>query len=360
MEPSNARAQQKSKHTFPVAPGVWGMKTIFVNLFFISEPDGSWALLDTGVYGSAEKIRGAAEELFGNIRPRAILLTHGHFDHVGAVKELAQEWSVPVYAHPLELPYLTGKSSYPPPDPSVGGGGMAYMSFLYPKKPIDITNSVELLPPDGSVPGLPSWRWLHTPGHTAGHVSFFREHDRVLLAGDAFVTRHGESVMAVITQKREVHGPPAYYTSDWGSAHHSVEKLLELNPRVAATGHGMPMQGDELLWQLDNLVKDFWTKAVPSHGRYVHEPALTDEQGVISVPPATDNTVPKVLAAAGLVALAGVALVAYSKRGSNQRKHQREMRNRPFSHNRPAQGMPPTVSSTLDEDDPYAHTNNYP
>ena len=336
------------------------MKTIFVNLFFVSEPDGSWVLVDTGVFGSAEKIRTAVQDLFGGTRPRAILLTHGHFDHVGAVKELAQEWSVPVYAHPLELPYLTGRSSYPPPDPSVGGGGMAYMSFLYPKKPIDITSYVELLPPDGTVPGLRDWRWIPTPGHTAGHVSFFRESDRVLLAGDAFVTRHGESMLAVITQKREVHGPPAYYTSDWGAAHHSVERLLELNPRIAATGHGLPMQGDELLWQLENLVKDFWSVAVPSHGRYVHEPALADEQGVISVPPAPDNTVPKVLAAAGVVALAGVALAAYTRR-SNKRRRQRYGRgNRPFSHNRPMQGVPPTVATTINEDDPSAHTNNYP
>jgi glyoxylase-like metal-dependent hydrolase (beta-lactamase superfamily II) len=360
MEPSNQKTQHESKHTVPVAPGVWGLKTIFVNLFFISEPDGSWVLLDTGVYGSAGKIKDAARELFGNTRPRAILLTHGHFDHIGAVKELAQEWSVPVYAHPLELPYLTGKSSYPPPDPSVGGGGMAYMSFLYPKKPIDITSYIELLPPDGSVPGLIDWRWVHTPGHTAGHVSFFREHDRVLLAGDAFVTRHGESLLAVMTQTRKVHGPPAYYTSDWGAAHHSVERLLELNPRVAATGHGLPMKGEELLWQLEDLVRDFWTKAVPSHGRYVNEPAITDDQGVISVPPAGDSTVPKVLAAAGVVALAGMALVAYTKRSSQQKRKQTAMRARPFSHNRPAPGIPPSVVPTLEEDDPHAHTNNYP
>ena len=67
--------------------------------------------------------------LFGHgNRPAAILLTHGHFDHVGALKTLAEEWDVPVYAHTLELPYLTGRSSYPPPDPSVGGGAMAAMS----------------------------------------------------------------------------------------------------------------------------------------------------------------------------------------------------------------------------------------
>jgi glyoxylase-like metal-dependent hydrolase (beta-lactamase superfamily II) len=360
METPYRTSVHENKHAFPVAPGVWGLKTVFVNLFFISSPDGSWVLVDAGVYGSADKIRKVAQEFFGDAPPRAILLTHGHFDHIGAVKELAQDWDVPVYAHPLELPYLTGKSSYPPPDPSVGGGGMAYMSFLYPKKPIDIHRNIELLPPDGTVPGLPDWYWVHTPGHTAGHVSFFREHDRVLLAGDAFITRDGESVLAVMTQKREVHGPPKYFTSDWGAAHHSVQRLLELNPRIAATGHGLPMEGEQLIRQLEDLVKDFWSVAVPHTGRYVHQPAIADEQGVLSVPPA-DNTIPKVMAATGVVALAGVALVLYARQ-QNRRKQARkgDLRNRPFSHNRPLQGIPPMVPATLDEDDPHVHTNNYP
>ncbi|MDO6391568.1 MBL fold metallo-hydrolase [Pontibacter sp. BT731] len=362
METNYRTPTHDSKEAFAVAPGVWGLKTILVNLYFVTAPDGSWVLVDTGLYGAADKIRKVVDELYGGKPPKAILLTHGHFDHIGAVKELAREWDVPVYAHQLEMPYLNGKSSYPPPDPSVGGGGVAYMSFLYPKKPIDIHEYLEFLPADGSVPGLPDWHWIHTPGHTAGHVSFFRDSDRVLLAGDAFVTRHGESLLAVMSQKREVHGPPKYYTSDWGAAHHSVERLMELNPSVAATGHGMPMEGVQLMRQLEELVKDFWSVAVPSHGRYVHEPAITDEQGVLSVPPATDNTIPKVMAATGLVALAGVALVAYSRRNrdNNRKQHERAMRERPFSHNRPMQGIPPTVPATLDEDDPIAHTNHYP
>ena len=357
MQTNYRTSSHTSKHAFAVAPGVWGLKTAIVNLYFVSAPDGSWVLVDTGMYGSADKIRQVAEELFGGDRPRAILLTHGHFDHIGAVKELARDWDVPVYAHQLEIPYLTGQSAYPPPDPTVGGGGMAYLSFMYPKKPIDVRDHIELLPTDGSVPGLPDWRWLHTPGHTAGHVSFFRLSDRVLLAGDAFITRDGESVLAVMSQKREVHGPPKYYTSDWGAAHRSVERLMELNPAIAATGHGLPMEGAQLNRQLEELVRDFWSVAVPAHGRYVHQPAITDEQGVLSVPPAPDNTVPKVLAATGVVALAGALVVAYARRQSAAKKAQRP---RPFSHNRPLQGVPPTVVTSLEEDDPHVHTNNYP
>src|SRR5260370_29807246 len=72
--------------------------------------------------GSADRIRVAAESLYRlTARPAAILLTHGHVDHVGNAAELADYWNVPIYAHPLEMPYLTGRSQYPPPDPTVGG-----------------------------------------------------------------------------------------------------------------------------------------------------------------------------------------------------------------------------------------------
>lgn len=107
-------------------------------------------------------------------RPSSIILTHGHFDHVGSVLQLADEWAVPVYCHHLETPYLTGKSSYPPPDPTVGGGLMSLMSFTFPKKPINVQNHLRELPDGGTVPDLHHWQWLHTPGHAPGHISLYR------------------------------------------------------------------------------------------------------------------------------------------------------------------------------------------
>src|SRR5436309_14628728 len=97
---------------FTVAPGVWGMKDVFVNFYMILNPfDGNWVLVDAGLKWSAPKIKKMARRLFGeNSKPSSIILTHGHFDHVGSVEKLAEEWRVPVFAHYLEMPYLTGKS----------------------------------------------------------------------------------------------------------------------------------------------------------------------------------------------------------------------------------------------------------
>lgn len=93
-----------------------------------------------------------------------------------------------MYAHKLELPYLNGMEDYQAPDPSVDGGMVAKMSPVFPKKGIDITARLHELPADGSVPYMPDFEWIHTPGHTKGHVSLYRNKDKALIAGDAYVT----------------------------------------------------------------------------------------------------------------------------------------------------------------------------
>jgi glyoxylase-like metal-dependent hydrolase (beta-lactamase superfamily II) len=297
--------------THAIAPDIAYLRDRIVNVYFVGAPgtkDRRWALVDTGLAGSSARIFEPAAERYGHgERPGAIILTHGHFDHVGTVSELADFWNVPVYAHDLELPYLTGRSSYPPPDPTVGGGAMARLARLYPRGPIDLRSRVRTLPADGSVPAMPGWRWLHTPGHAPGHVSLFRDRDRSLIAGDAFVTTKQESAISVLTQRREIHGPPAYYTPDWDDARESVRRLAALEPELAATGHGVPMRGERMRVALHQLARDFDRIARPRHGRYVHQPALMDESGVIDVPPPASNPIPKVLAGAAIVGLAWAA-----------------------------------------------------
>lgn len=254
-----------------IAPGLTGLRILFVNVFAVSAP-GGWTLVDAGLHGSTARIESWAEESFGGRPPLGIVLTHAHFDHVGALDDLARRWRVPVFAHVEELPYLTGGQSYPPPDPMVGGGMMARMSKLYPRGPFELHEPVQALPGDGTIPGLPGWRWIHMPGHTAGHVSLFRDEDRALIVGDAFCTTKQESFFAVATQRPELHGPPAYFTTDWDAARESVRRLSALHPAVMAPGHGQPMAGEDAMRALEELAERFDEVARPEHGRYTDQP----------------------------------------------------------------------------------------
>ncbi len=246
-----------------VAEGVIGLRILLVNVFAIAHDDGSWTLVDAGLPFSGGRILAWAEEHFGSRRPRSIVQTHGHFDHVGGLQELTEHWDVPVFAHPLEMPYLTGQKRYPAPDPTVGGGMMALLSPLYPRDPINLGNRVRPLPLEDTLPDLPGWRIVPTPGHTEGHISLYREIDRTLIVGDAFTTTKVESAIAVATQRPELHGPPAYYTSDWDEAKKSVEKLAELRPVTVAPGHGQPMASADVAEELRQLAVNFDRVARP-------------------------------------------------------------------------------------------------
>jgi glyoxylase-like metal-dependent hydrolase (beta-lactamase superfamily II) len=171
---------------------------------------------------------------------------------------------------------LTGQKEYPKPNVGAGGGMMTLLSPLYPRGPIDLGNRLMDLAEDSellsglaklrSLPELPGWQVLHTPGHTPGHVSFFRPSDRTLLVGDAFCTTKPESFFeAALAQHPELHGPPSYFTSDWQAARTSVERLASLDAAVLAPGHGKSLAGADIPARLRELSENFDRIAVPAH-----------------------------------------------------------------------------------------------
>jgi glyoxylase-like metal-dependent hydrolase (beta-lactamase superfamily II) len=194
---------------------------------------------------------------------------------------------------------------------------MAWMSRLYPRGPIDLGSRAWVLPADGRLPVLPGWRWVHTPGHTPGHISLVRDADRMVIAGDAVITTKQESFMAVATQRRQMHGPPAYFTQDWRAAAASVRAIAALEPSALITGHGRPMAGPHMRAALERLAERFEAEEIPSAGRYVRTPAVASEWGTEWVPP---DPLPRTLALAAVPTALAVCVGVWAMKRREMRR----------------------------------------
>ncbi len=97
----------------------------------------------------------------------AVLLTHGHFDHIGGLDDLLSRYDVPVYIHTSEVSFLS--------DPKANGSASFFMHFISHAKAIGIEEGTHQI-------GHFTIKMLHTPGHTIGSSVFLYED--CMFAGD--------------------------------------------------------------------------------------------------------------------------------------------------------------------------------
>ena len=243
-----------------MAPGVYqvemGRWVSRCSIYFVRS-GSSWALIDAGWAKCGRTIKRTAESVFGaNARPASILLTHIHPDHSGSARELAQMWKLPVYVHSDEMPLAPG-GLMPEYFNSLDRWLVAPLMKLMPRRVVEsqrleagLKDIARPLEPDTGVPGLSDWEFVHTPGHTPGHVVFFRSHDRVLIGGDALLTVNTNSLWDFLLNKQQVSGPPYIGTWKWDVAKASVAVLARLEPNILACGHGVPMTGEGVAREL--------------------------------------------------------------------------------------------------------------
>lgn len=114
-----------------------------------------------------KNLREHIEEL--GYTPKAILLTHGHFDHVMGIDKFVQEYDIPVYLHEDEVQILKNVD--------LNLAGHFNLTYIYDKG-IGIKDGEVL-----TLAGM-DFRVIHTPGHTAGGCCYYMEAEGVLISGD--------------------------------------------------------------------------------------------------------------------------------------------------------------------------------
>jgi glyoxylase-like metal-dependent hydrolase (beta-lactamase superfamily II) len=238
-----------------IAPDVYCLGpqgSMQTNVYFVRSGP-AWALIDAGWAKDGPRIKQAAESLFGaQSHPTAILLTHCHPDHSGSALQLARIWECLVYVHAAELPIAAGDfaamARYAGPLDTWLILPLMRLMGRRRREAMILESSLKdaarpLATTDRALPGLQGWEYVPTPGHTPGHVSFFRASDRVLISGDAVVTLKLNSVLDVLLHRQGLSGPPWYTSWSWPIAQESVATLSKLEPNVLAPGHGASMTG---------------------------------------------------------------------------------------------------------------------
>lgn len=220
-----------------ITPTVWQLPFPVGHVYLVALPDDGYALVDTGIPGSAPAVLDALAALGG--RPeqlRQIVLTHCHMDHMGSAADLAAATGARVLAGALDAPYIRGTAPEPTPvlapaERSLHEGVMADLaaSGMPALRPAEVDTVLH----DGDT--LDGWgepvRVLHVPGHTPGGIALHLPESRLLFPGDLIATapdgRH--AVLGPFNVARE-------------EAVASFRRLAALDVDTVCVPHGVPLR----------------------------------------------------------------------------------------------------------------------
>jgi glyoxylase-like metal-dependent hydrolase (beta-lactamase superfamily II) len=219
-----------------IAEGVHRLGDGLVNSYLIEE-SGAVTIVDAAMPGDWRDLLVELAAMGRSIDDvRALVLTHGHSDHIGFAERARQERGVPVSVHELDAALARGEV----PNPAKGGGPIKPLPLLrflvrgIRTGAIRTKNLGEVGTfGDGAtldVPGAP--QVIHVPGHTPGSAILGVAARSVLFVGDAL------STVAVTNGST---GPMiAPYTADPAQAIASLERLDGIEADFVLPGHGQP------------------------------------------------------------------------------------------------------------------------
>jgi glyoxylase-like metal-dependent hydrolase (beta-lactamase superfamily II) len=152
-----------------------------------------------------------------------VALTHCHPDHQGCAALVCRSLGIPLACHQDDVAWMEG-NRIPFPNFVDRHGQRIWLGPPH---------KVERRLKDGDRVG--DFRVLHAPGHTPGHVVYFRDADKVAIVGDLCSNQNP------YTRQVRLAEPPAAFCTDHRENRRSIAKLLELNPSVVCMGHGPPL-----------------------------------------------------------------------------------------------------------------------
>lgn len=180
-------------------------------------------IVDAGTRHAARRILRAVRRADAAVHAHAV--THAHADHQGASAALVAALGVPFWGPAAEVEALESGDltlTTRPADPVT-----QLQRRFWAGPPVHVDRPLR----DGDELDA-GFVALETPGHSPGHLSFWREADRVLVAGDVLFGRHP------VTGRPGLHEPPERFTVDPERNRASIRRVAALHPELIVFGHG--------------------------------------------------------------------------------------------------------------------------
>ncbi|PHH71337.1 hypothetical protein CDD82_6576 [Ophiocordyceps australis] len=224
-----------------VAPNVFCISCTDVNAVVLRQ-GSDLTLIDGGWPGDVDAIEKALESIGHTPQDiRAILLTHAHIDHLGAVQAFHDRFKIPVYADSVEIRHAAREYIEQASEGDVLKGPMPQTTDWYQRvlkvgadKDITISDVQPVAPGPMDVPGRPVA--IATHGHTSGHSAFYVAEARAIITGDCLVTDHAVST---------IKGPqpcPWFFNHSIPDALSALKELKSVDADVIVPGHGQPLK----------------------------------------------------------------------------------------------------------------------